>query len=120
MRKLQLSTGVMLAAFVSLLALSPLAGARTHTATSTTVKVAATEFRFKLSTKKAPHGVVIFKVTNKGHVAHDFKIQGKKTPKIKPGKSATLKVTLNKGIHEYICTVPGHAAAGMLGVFTAT
>ncbi len=50
---------------------------------------------------------------------HDFKIAGKKTPLIKPGKSATLKVTLKKHKkYAYLCTVPGHAAAGMKGTFT--
>ena len=120
MLTLKLSTGVLLAALVAALVLSPLAVARTHAATLTTVKVAASEFKFKLSTKTAHHGVVVFKVTNKGRIPHDFKIAGKKTPKVQPGKSATLKVTLSKGKHKYLCTVPGHASFGMTGVFTAT
>jgi uncharacterized cupredoxin-like copper-binding protein len=120
MIKLKLSTGALLAALVAVLALSPIAVARTHAATSTTVKVAASEFKFKLSTKTARHGIVIFKVTNKGHIKHDFKIAGKKTPMLTPGKSATLKVTLKKGSYKYLCTVPGHAAAGMKGTFKVT
>jgi uncharacterized cupredoxin-like copper-binding protein len=94
------------------------AGART---TATTVNVKAKEFSFTLSRKSAPHGKVTFKVVNKGKVKHDFKIAGKKTPMLKPGKSATLTVTLKKGKkYPYICTVPGHAAAGMKGTFKAT
>jgi nitrite reductase (NO-forming) len=85
---------------------------------TTTVTVVAKEFSFKLSRKSAPSGVVTFKVTNKGKLMHDFKIAGKKTPLIKPGKSATLKVTLKKHKYRYVCTVPGHAAAGMKGTFT--
>ena len=48
-------------------------------------------------------------------VSHDFKIAGKKTVMLKPGKTAApLTVTLVKGkTYTYICTVPGHAAAGM-------
>jgi mono/diheme cytochrome c family protein len=74
-------------------------------------------------------GKVTFKVTNKGALSHDFKIctalvksaaknscVGKVTPMIKPGKSATLTVTLKKGQYEYLCTVAGHAAAGMKGL----
>jgi uncharacterized cupredoxin-like copper-binding protein len=57
-------------------------------------------------------------VTNKGKVPHDFKIKGKKTALLSPGKSATLKVVFPKGKFPYLCTVPGHAAAGMKGVFT--
>jgi nitrite reductase (NO-forming) len=120
MTKPKLSIGVALAALVAVLALVPIAVARTQAATSTTVKVAASEYKFKLSTKTARHGIVIFKVTNKGHIKHDFKIAGKKTPKISPGKSATLKVTLKKGTYKYICTVPGHATLGMKGSFKVT
>ena len=43
---------------------------------------------------------------------------GKKTPLIKPGKSAKLTVTLKAGKSAYLCTVAGHAAAGMKGTLT--
>ena len=83
----------------------------------TTVTVTASEFKFKLSRKTAPVGTVVFKVVNKGKIAHDFKINGKKTPLLKPGKSSTLKVVFEKkGRFAYLCTVPGHAALGMKGV----
>jgi uncharacterized cupredoxin-like copper-binding protein len=84
------------------------------------VTVKATEFKFALSRKSGHHGTIIFKVVNKGHIQHDFKIAGKKTAMLAPGKSATLKVTLRKGSYKYICTVPGHAAAGMKGTFVAS
>ena len=51
---------------------------------------------------------------------HDFKIAGKKTPLIAPGQTKVLKMTLKKGKYTYICTVPGHASAGMKGTFTVT
>jgi uncharacterized cupredoxin-like copper-binding protein len=83
----------------------------------TTVKVTATEFKFKLSRTTVPVGVVVFQVVNKGKIKHDFKIAGKKTPLIRPGKSAMLRVVFHKkGRYAYLCTVPGHAAAGMKGV----
>jgi uncharacterized cupredoxin-like copper-binding protein len=88
-------------------------------AKTTTVTVKMTEFKFTLSKTSAPVGTVIFKVTNKGHADHDFKINGKKTPLLSPGKSATLKVKFQKtGKYPYLCTVPGHAASGMKGTFT--
>ncbi len=93
---------------------------RAHAA-STTVTVIATEFKFRLSTSTVRKGTVVFKVENKGHLSHDFKINGKKTPLIKPRKSATLSVTFTKaGSYYYQCTVPGHAAAGMKGHLKVT
>jgi uncharacterized cupredoxin-like copper-binding protein len=83
------------------------------------VNVAASEFKFVLSAKSAKRGVVVFKVTNAGAVQHDFWINGRKTPLLSHGKSNTLRVTfLRKGSYPYKCTVAGHAAAGMKGVFT--
>ncbi|HEX6489993.1 MAG TPA: plastocyanin/azurin family copper-binding protein [Gaiellaceae bacterium] len=109
-----------LSLLAGLLVVAPHAFARTGSQASTTVRVTAKEFKFTLSRKSAPHGVVIFKVTNKGKIKHDFKIAGKKTPLIAAGKSATLKVTLKKGSYKYICTVPTHAALGMKGTFKVT
>ena len=85
------------------------------------VNVAASEFKFVLNKKSAKRGVVIFKVTNVGKISHDFKIKNRKTRMLSHGQSATLRVTfLRKGSYPYSCTVPGHAAAGMKGVFTIT
>jgi uncharacterized cupredoxin-like copper-binding protein len=86
-----------------------------------TVKVTASEFKFVLSQKTAKRGIVIFKVTNVGKIQHDFEISGRKTRLLSHGQSATLRVTfLRAGHYPYKCTVPGHAAAGMKGVFTIT
>jgi uncharacterized cupredoxin-like copper-binding protein len=53
------------------------------------------------------------------HVAHDFKINGKATPPLQPGKTSTLVITFKKKAkYSYLCTVPGYAAAGMKGIFT--
>jgi uncharacterized cupredoxin-like copper-binding protein len=94
-------------------------GAGSSSAKTVTIKVTATEFKFVLSRRSVPKGTtVIFKVTNKGKLEHDFKINGKKTKLLKPGQSTTLKVVFKKkGKLGYVCTVAGHAAAGMKGVF---
>lgn len=77
------------------------------------------ELKFKLSATSAPKGFIAFKVTNRGTLEHDFKIAGKKTVRLKPSKSQTLLVTFNKaGKYPFLCTVTGHAAAGMKGTFT--
>jgi uncharacterized cupredoxin-like copper-binding protein len=76
------------------------------------------EFKFKLSKTSVPKGTVTFMVTNRGNLPHDFKIGGKKTPLLQSGKSAKLVVTLKPGKQAYMCTVSGHAAAGMKGTLT--
>ncbi len=93
---------------------------KAHAASATTITVAASEFKFKLSKSSlSKPGTVNFKVTNKGSVPHDFKINGKKTTLLSPGKSQTLKVAFKKkGSYPYLCTVTGHAALGMKGTFT--
>ena len=91
----------------------------THQATMK-INVVMNEWSFKLSKKTVPVGTtVVFKVTNKGKIGHDFRINGKKTKLLAPGKSATLTVKFQKtGKFPYLCTVPGHAASGMKGTFT--
>jgi uncharacterized cupredoxin-like copper-binding protein len=92
---------------------------RQASASATTVQVKGGEFFFKLSTKSiARPGKVTFVFKNAGHVAHDFKINGKVTPLLQPGMTAKLVVTFKKGKYPYLCTVPGHAEAGMKGVLT--
>jgi uncharacterized cupredoxin-like copper-binding protein len=108
---------------IASLALVPIASARGEhqtRVTATTIQVKGGEFFFKLSAKSiAKPGKVTFVFKNVGHVEHDFKINGKKTPLIQPGKTAKLVVTFTKKKkYTYLCTVPGHAAAGMKGVFT--
>ena len=124
MKRLNIGSIYALAAVaIASLAVVPLASARTGRqarAATTTIQVSGGEFFFKLSAKSiAKPGTVTFVFKNVGHVQHDFHISGKTTPLIQPGKSAKLAVTFKKaGKFSYLCTVPGHAAAGMKGVFT--
>ena len=91
------------------------------------------ELAFKLSkTSLVSAGTITFKVTNLGVAFHNFKICtipvpsaagardscfGKSTPTLKHGQSATLTVALSlAGKYEFLCTVTGHAAAGMKGL----
>jgi uncharacterized cupredoxin-like copper-binding protein len=119
MRKLRTALFA-LVALVALAALASEVGARPGAQKATTVTVSAgkpSEFAFKLSKATIPTGVVHFKVTNNGAIAHDFKIAGKKTKILSPGQSQTITVTFEKaGSFRYLCTVTGHAAAGMKGV----
>jgi len=121
MKKLTISALAAIA--IASLALVPIAsahGERSTAATATTVQVKGGEFFFRLSTKSvAKPGKVTFVFKNTGHVLHDFSIHGRKTPLIQPDKTAKLVVSFTKkGKYAYLCTVPGHAQAGMKGTFT--
>jgi uncharacterized cupredoxin-like copper-binding protein len=89
-----------------------------------------TEYAITASTQSAAAGKVTFKVTNKGTLTNDFKVctrattalvyanscVGKSTGPLVPGASRTITLTLTRGLHEFLCAVPGHAVAGMKGV----
>ena len=93
-------------------------GGQAASSATTKVTVKASEFKYVLSRKTAPKGTIVFTLLNKGKLPHDFKIAGKKTAVIKPGKTAILRITVSKKIKlAYLCTVPGHAPAGMKGTF---
>jgi uncharacterized cupredoxin-like copper-binding protein len=129
-----LTFGVVTAAIALAFALP--AFAHTASAKATVVTVTAgkpSEFKFIVSTKTFKHGVVTFKVTNKGSVPHDFKVctsskggaanacAGTGTAALSPQASATLKVTFKTaGTYEFLCDLPGHAALGMKGDLKVT
>ena len=81
------------------------------------VAVSMTEFKFTLKPTSVRKGrAVVFRLANKGAVAHDFRILGKKSALVQPGKNGTLRVTFARaGRSAYICTLPTHALAGMKG-----
>ena len=81
------------------------------------ITVKASEFKFVLLEAERPRRApVIFTVINKGKISHDFKIAGKKTPTLLPGKTAKLTVKFTKkGQYAFLCTLPGHARRGHEG-----
>jgi uncharacterized cupredoxin-like copper-binding protein len=115
---------------------APATAVAASTTKTTHIAVSAgkpTEFAFKLSKQKVSLGKVIFAVTNRGAIPHTFKIcsspkgghantcRGKGTKVLSPGKTAKLTyVFKKKGTYEYICTIAGHAAAGMKGDLKVT
>jgi uncharacterized cupredoxin-like copper-binding protein len=114
--------------------LLPVVAAAKEQATSVSITEGKpSEFALTVAPKSVKHGAVTFKVKNSGSLPHDFKIcasskggtanacTGKVTKLINPGSSATLAYTFKtKGTYEYLCTVPGHAAAGMKGDLKVT
>jgi uncharacterized cupredoxin-like copper-binding protein len=111
--------GLLVLALVAAATFALPAAAHRSTTTAATLGVTAGlpgEFKFKLSKTSVPKGKVTIIVTNRGNLPHDFKIAGKKTPLLQSGKSAKLVITFAKaGKFAYMCTVSGHAAAGMKG-----
>jgi len=111
------------------------ARAKPH-AVPTTITVTAgkpSELAFKLSkSSMVKAGSITFKVTNQGVAFHNFRIcskpvasaslvknacAGKTTKLLHHGDSTTLTVKISKtGKYEFLCTVSGHAAAGMKGL----
>ena len=131
-------TPVFVAAFLAVAALvaAPAAMARPGATKVANVTVTAgkpAEFHFIVAPGTVKSGVIVFKITNKGALPHDFKLcskrnqplattcTGRATKQINPGQTATLRVSvLLKGAYEYLCTVPGHAAGGMKGFLKVT
>jgi predicted lipoprotein with Yx(FWY)xxD motif/uncharacterized cupredoxin-like copper-binding protein len=123
-------------------ALSPTGSAITTATTAskatppTKVSVSAgvpSEFKFTLTKKTVTLGTTTFTITNKGALPHDFKVcasskgglanacAGETSALANPGSSTRLTVHFaKKGTYEYLCTVTGHAAAGMKGVLRVT
>ncbi|MEO9224645.1 MAG: multicopper oxidase domain-containing protein [Acidimicrobiales bacterium] len=96
-------------------------GGASTTAGSRTVDVSLVEFAISPATLSVPKGTkVTFKVTNNGTMQHDFKLGSKGTPMLNPGQSATLDFGPITSDGTAICTVPGHAAAGMKMKVTVT
>lgn len=82
------------------------------------------EMRFVPNRIEAKVGVPIrVRLTNRGTVRHDLNFQSLHMPGLggveailEPGESRTITLTFDQpGTHTFICTLPGHAAAGMTG-----
>jgi uncharacterized cupredoxin-like copper-binding protein len=130
-----LSIGLVLT-ITPLAALGPARAATTHTsvpAAAKAVRVIAgkpSELSFTLSSHTVRLGTVVFTIKNSGAIVHDFKVcttsrtkptantcNGRSSRKLTHGQSVKLTVKFKKkGSYEYLCTIPGHAAAGMKGI----
>jgi glucose/arabinose dehydrogenase len=112
--------GVALAALAGSVALAHEGAAAA--AKPVTIRVDAREFSFKLSRRSVPAGTTVrFVVRNRGRSVHDFVIAGKRTRRLKPGRTQTLTVRFPRPKRVgFRCSVPGHARRGMKGVFVVT
>jgi uncharacterized cupredoxin-like copper-binding protein len=93
---------------------------------SQTVKVAADpsgQLHYTTTTLSAKAGKATFDFTNASPLSHNFTIEDKSgkalgnTPTF-TGGSKSVTLTLQPGTYKFLCTVPGHAQAGMQGTLT--
>jgi plastocyanin len=74
---------------------------------------------FDLTKLEAPAGKVTLRMTNASPITHNIAIVGHGDGKIVgKGGVSTITAVLKPGTYKYFCAVPGHAAAGMVGVLT--
>jgi plastocyanin len=77
---------------------------------------------FQFKNAQAKPGPLTLQMKNDATVPHDIAVQGggvnKAGPVIQGGKTSTVKVTVKAGRYTFLCTVAGHAQAGMKGTLT--
>jgi plastocyanin len=77
---------------------------------------------FQFKNAEAPAGPLTVDMKNAAATPHNIAVQGpgvnQAGPIVQGGKTSEIKVTLKPGKYTFLCTVPGHAAAGMKGTLT--
>jgi plastocyanin len=78
--------------------------------------------RFDKQTLTAPVGKVTIVMANPSPLQHDIAIEGNGVdvtgPIVSKGGTSTVTADLQPGTYTFLCTVPGHADAGMKGTLT--
>jgi mono/diheme cytochrome c family protein len=77
---------------------------------------------FTFKNAEAPPGPLTVNSKNDASVQHNIAIQGNGIDEVGPviagGATSTIRVTVKVGEYPFLCTVPGHAQAGMKGTLT--
>jgi plastocyanin len=92
---------------------------------ATAVGMSAREFSFGVYRTRVPAGRVRFNLHNFGEDAHDLQVRGPHgyrsttSPEVEPGDTLHVTVRLRRpGRYTLLCTLPGHAARGMVAHLT--
>jgi uncharacterized cupredoxin-like copper-binding protein len=97
---------------------SPMATPDASPAASNVVELNTGDMKFSPKQLTIPANTdVRLKITNKGMLPHDVSIAGTShaTPKIASEETVEMVLNLPPGTYQFICTVPGHKQAGMVG-----
>lgn len=88
---------------------------------ATTVEISMIDLAFEPADVSIPAGVdVTVNATNNGVLPHNWAVAEPSltTETIQGGQVSSVVVNLPAGTYDLLCTVPGHASAGMVGVLT--
>ena len=100
------------------------AGCQTQLSGQGTIDIALEDLRFVPNYIYVKVGVPItVRITNDGSERHDLNFEALHMPGLEgveaildPGETRTLTLTFDQpGTHTFICSLPGHATAGMTG-----
>lgn len=100
------------------------AGCAGQSAGSGSAEIVLEDLRFAPNRIDATAGVPLtVRLTNRGTERHDLNFPSLHMPGLEgveailnPGETRTITLTFDEpGTHTFICTLPGHAAAGMTG-----
>ena len=86
--------------------------------------VTASSFRFSTPDLTIPAGEwVVVTFTNDDPIVHDWSVEGLANVDVpaRPGQTARLRFVIDQpGTYRILCTIPGHAEAGMVGTLVVT
>lgn len=113
-----------LGAFVLVLALAIGVGRNTSGTSDRSAEIILEDLRFTPSRLDAKVGVSLrVRLTNRGTERHDLNFPSLHMPGLRgvesilePGETRTITLRFDQpGTHAFVCSLPGHAAAGMTG-----
>jgi uncharacterized cupredoxin-like copper-binding protein len=83
----------------------------------------AQDIKFDVTALSVPSGAPVqLTYVNQGSIDHAFKIDGLVAEqKVRPGQTVVFEFTPTRaGEYKFICAIPGHEMAGMVGTLTVT
>ena len=84
------------------------------------VQLTAREWQYDPKEVTSSPGDLVFEVTNRGQIEHNFVIEDQarqkraEIPDIEPGQTFRVAVHLRPGTYTIYCSLPGHREAGMI------